>query len=429
MTDYTTRNHKLQDQIRPKRPMKKTSLFFANCPIHFEDLLSIEITNFGLELKEVTTGGAYFQAPTHQALRYMFHTRLASHIYLIIDKIEASNAEALYRNVKKIDWTKIIKGHHTFKIQAQLTKQIIRENVFKNEIFLSQKIKDGIVDQFVEKRKKRPTVELNNPINTIFAQFERKSFKKYSATLSVRLNQTPLTQRGFKRHLGAAPLRENLAQGLILRSHWDPKTTAFIDLMAGSGTLLMEATLIALDLPAQFKPILKGDLLGLELLPGPLYSSDINSLKRTLKQMIPEILSKLKSPNQFEIIGIEKDRFTASQCRKNLGQSEFDRFVQLKTGNCLELDTVPTLKQKKVVFCNPPYGVRLKNESADYSTEDLYKDIGECLKNKYNPSESYVLAMESKMRKSIQLQTSERIPFVHGGPEGRLLHYSIFDKN
>ncbi len=211
--------------------------FFASCPIGLSDLVEQELKALNLKTFEKTIGGVVFESNWEGCYRANLNSRYASRILKPLLDFPAYSADDIYHNVRKHDFTKYIKPDQTVAIDA-----VVKDCTINDQRFLAMKVKDAIVDQFRDKFGTRPDVENKQPDLRIHI----KGYKnKY--LMSLDTSGQSLFIRGYRTMTGEAPLKENLAAGLIGLSGWDKKSP-LLDLFCGSGTVLIEAAMMAANM-------------------------------------------------------------------------------------------------------------------------------------------------------------------------------------
>jgi putative N6-adenine-specific DNA methylase len=207
----------------------------------FEQILANEIKELGGKDINIQNRAVRFKGNKKLLYKANLHLRTALRILVPIWKFKVRNENDLYKNVKNIYWDKYLTTNNTFAIDA-----IVNSDLFNHSKYISYKTKDAIADFFRDKFGKRPNVDIENPDLKINVHIS-KDF----CTVSLDSSGTSLNQRDYRRNPGKAPLNEVLAAGIIMQSNWD-KSSNLIDLMCGSGTFLIEATMMALNIPPNF---------------------------------------------------------------------------------------------------------------------------------------------------------------------------------
>ncbi|WP_333621108.1 THUMP domain-containing protein, partial [Pantoea septica] len=209
---------------------------FASTARGLEELLKSELDALGAQDLQVVQGGVHFEADDRTMYQSLLWSRLASRILLPLGEFGVYSDLDLYVGVQSIDWTELFGSQHTFVVHFSGTNESIR-----NSQFGALKVKDAIVDSFTRQKLPRPNVDREQPDIRINVWLN-----KDRASIALDLSGDALHQRGYRQQTGQAPLKENLAAAIVLRSGWQP-TTPLLDPMCGSGTLLIEAALIACD--------------------------------------------------------------------------------------------------------------------------------------------------------------------------------------
>ena len=360
-----------------------------------EPVLAKELTQLGAN--DVTIGRRMvsFVGDKETMYRANFQLHTAIRILKPIRHFKAKSADEVYEEIKKIDWTQYIGTDKTFAVDA-----VVFSEEFRHSKFVSYKVKDAIVDQFREKTGKRPNISVANPdirLNMHIAEDQ--------CTLSLDSSGESLHRRGYRQESVEAPLNEVLAAGMILMSGWQGDTD-FIDPMCGSGTLLIEAALIAKNMaPGLFRkeyafekwPDFDADLFD------EIYNDD--SQEREFKHHIYGYDIDIKAVNtalmNVKAAGLSGDI--------TVRQQDFKDFTQPQA--------------KSIMITNPPYGERI-------STPDLlgtYKMIGERLKHQFKGNDAWVLSYREECFDQIGLKPSIKIPLFNGSLECEFRKYQMFD--
>ena len=400
--------------------------FFASCSRNLEELLEREASTFGCENISRQTGGINFSSSYETCLEFLLHSRISSRIFKKITEFSIQNLNDLYGKVKNHLWQNIFPLNQTFKIKTIFDSNAKRS--FKNSILFSQKAKDGIVDHFREKTSKRPSVDTQNPDISILIRVEEASDKKWKVIFYLDLCHLPLSQRGYRKNSGEAPLRENLAAGVIMLTDWDPKKDLFIDSMCGSGTLSIEAALISAQIPPTFlkiKSFVENKEKPFSFLKHNWFNKNVglkNYFYQRIESLYEEIENKTKKLSKKQFYASDWDNRVLNTARQNFQKMNLENVINLKKQNALKLPP-PNNEEKGIIICNPPYGVRLGDEE---KLKDLYRDYGENLKRNFKGFRAYIFTGNINLRKQISLSTSKRIPLYNGTIECRLLKYDLY---
>ena len=360
-----------------------------------ENVLAQELTQLGANNVRIGRRMVSFTGDKEMMYRANFQLHTAIRILKPIAHFKAKSAEDMYDEVKKIDWSKYILDGKTFSVDS-----VVYSDEFRTSRFVTYKVKDAIVDQFREKTGTRPNISVSNPdirLNIHIAEDQ--------ATLSLDSSGESLHRRGYRQESVEAPLNEVLAAGMILMTGWKGDTD-FIDPMCGSGTLPIEAALIARNIsPGVFRkefafekwPDFDKDLFD------EIYNDDSQEREFTHHIYAYDIHMKRVNTANLNIraAGLSKDI--------TIQQADFKNFEK------------PA--EKSLLIMNPPYGERI-------STPNLmatYKMIGERLKHQFAGNEAWVLSYREECFEQIGLKPSIKIPVYNGSLECEFRKYTIFD--
>lgn len=390
---------------------------FASCPRGMEEMLLEEIKSFVQE-PEVGRGGVHFKADWRSALILLITTRLASRVFLKLHEFKFKNEKDIPKHVASYDWQDFIDVRDTLKIQTILDRD--GKKIYKNSVYMSQLVKDGIVDKIKEVRGTRPSVELENPTHSFTFRVEG-DYQCFRGILSVDLCGEALSNRGYRPSGHKAPLRENLAAALLMASDWNPKEDTLIDGMCGSGTILAEAALMMAEIsPAYLRC---GRRISFSFENHPWFKAD-TALKKWWDELKTKAYAegkrKIGEFPEYKIYGFDNHKNALHVSRETM------KILGLKREHVpLDMEDVTQLEpptDSGVFICNPPYGERL----GDFDElAGLYYKLGENLKANFKGFRAYVFTGNPELRKKIRLQTSERIPFFNGKIECRLLRYEM----
>lgn len=360
-----------------------------------EPVLAKELTQLGANEVQIGRRMVSFMGDKEMMYRANFQLHTAIRILKPIKHFKALSADDVYREVQKIDWSEYIGLDKTFAVDS-----VVFSEEFRHSKFVAYKVKDAIVDQFREKTGKRPNISVANPdirLNIHIAEDK--------CTLSLDSSGESLHRRGYRQESVEAPLNEVLAAGMILMTGWQGETD-FIDPMCGSGTLLVEAALIAHNMaPGLFRKEYAFE-------KWPDFDSDL----------FDRIYNDDSSEREFthHIYGYDVDIKAVNTARLNVRaagllnditveEADFKNFIQPK--------------EKSIIVTNPPYGERI-------STPDLlgtYKMIGERLKHQFLNNDAWILSYREECFDQIGLKPSIKIPVYNGSLECEFRKYQIFD--
>ena len=360
-----------------------------------EPVLAKELTQLGANEVQIGRRMVSFMGDKEMMYRANFQLHTAIRILKPIKHFKALSADDVYREVQKFDWSEYIGLDKTFAVDS-----VVFSEEFRHSKFVAYKVKDAIVDQFREKTGKRPNISVANPdirLNIHIAEDK--------CTLSLDSSGESLHRRGYRQESVEAPLNEVLAAGMILMTGWQGETD-FIDPMCGSGTLLVEAALIAHNMaPGLFRKEYAFE-------KWPDFDSD----------MFDRIYNDDSSEREFthHIYGYDVDIKAVNTARLNVRAAGLLNDITVEEADFKNF-TQP--KDKSIIVTNPPYGERI-------STPDLlgtYKMIGERLKHQFLNNDAWILSYREECFDQIGLKPSIKIPVYNGSLECEFRKYQIFD--
>ena len=360
-----------------------------------ETILAEELTNLGADNIQIGRRMVSFTGDKEMMYKANFCLRTAIRILKPIKQFKAKDPDEVYEAIKAICWEDYLNGDKSFAVDS-----VVFSDEFRHSKFVAYKVKDAIVDYFREKTGKRPSVRINKPdvlLNIHIAQDK--------CTLSLDSSGESLHRRGYRQEAVEAPLNEVLAAGMILMTGWRGECD-LIDPMCGSGTIPIEAALIARNIaPGVFRKEFafeKWNDFDQDLFDN-VYNDDSQEREFTHK-----IYGYDNNPRANEIAlhnmkaaGVSKDIVLALQ--------PFQQFQQPK--------------EKAILITNPPYGERI-------STNDLlglYQMIGERLKHAFQGNDAWILSYREECFDQIGLKPSQKIPLFNGALECEFRKYQIFD--
>ncbi len=369
--------------------------FFAPCPRGLEVLLVEELKRIGAGNVNVAPGGAAFSGDMETCWRANLESRLASRILLRLAHVPYKSEREVYATTFAIDWRALFAVTQSIRVDVNAIRCPLR-----SLDFVTLRIKDAVCDHFRSKLDKRPDVDTREPDVRIHGFLDATHF-----TLYLDTSGDPLYKRGWRADVGEAPLKENLAAGMILLSGWDGKAP-FYDPMCGSGTLLIEAAMIALGIPSGARRHF-----GFEKLAG-------HDAARwaAVRQ---SVLDRAQAPHPLDIYGSDLSGREVERTRENLEAAGLLGVVIAAPGDILE---VPAPAASGVMVTNPPYGVRLGETS---ELAEFYPNLGNALKARFAGWRCYFLSADPDFAKLIRLSASKRTPLFNGPLECRLYEYKM----
>ena len=380
-----------------KNISKKTYMEFELIAKTFqglEEVLAKELTPLGANNVEIGRRMVSFTGNKEMMYRANFSLRTALRILKPIKHFKAQSAEEVYDAVKAIEWEQYLTVDKTFAVDA-----VVFSDEFRHSKFVAYKVKDAIVDYFREKTGDRPNVRLNNPdlaLNIHVAQDK--------CTLSLDSSGESLHRRGYRQETMEAPLNEVLAAGMILMTGWQGECD-FIDPMCGSGTLPIEAALIARNIaPGVFRKE---------------YAFEKwNDFDQAL---FDHIYNDDSAEREFEhkIFGYDNNRQAIEVATRNVRAAGLTKVVEI---TLRDFEDFQTPEEKAIIVSNPPYGERI---SAD-DLLGLYAMIGNRLKNVFKEGDAWILSYREECFDKIGLKPSVKIPVFNGALECEFRKYQLF---
>ena len=367
----------------------------AKTMAELEPILAQELIELGANNVQIGTRMVSFTGDSALLYKANLHCRTAVRILKPINTFVANSTDQLYEEIKKMDWEQYLTLEKTFSIDAAVFSQF-----FSHSQFVSFRVKDAIVDYFYAKYDKRPSVNVTNPDLVLSIHISDNK-----CTLSLDSSGESLHKRGYRVAQTEAPLNEVLAAGMILKSGWQGECN-FIDPMCGSGTLLIEAAMIALNIP-----------------PG-IHRANFafekwNDFDRDL---FSEIYNDDSSAKTFDhkIIGSDMSAEAISIAEMNVKNAGLKDYITLEVKSFEQYTEAP--QPAGVLMTNPPYGERLKVDDI----EALYNMIGDRLKHIFTGYNAYVLGYNKENLVSVGLKPSKRFPLFNGPLECEMRKYEIF---
>lgn len=382
--------------------------YFATCPKGLEGLLNTELHQLGAEDIRETVAGVYFSGDIAMAYRACLWSRLANKVLLPMASFEADSQEALYDGVRELRWEEHLSPNGSLLVDFIGTSDAIR-----NTQFGALKVKDAIVDCLRDFSGERPSVAKRDPDLRVNVRLARNK-----AIVSIDLSGDSLHRRGYRVKQGSAPMKENLAAGILIRAGWPDIAAqggALLDPMCGSGTLLIEAALIAADIA----PGLMRGSFGFER-----WLNHRNDIWLTLREdAFARKAAGLAKPDLPEIRGYDADLKVVRAAEENIISAELDRWLRVSRKELKDF-VKPTHKAMDhgIVISNPPYGERLGEIE---SLKLLYAHLGERLRNEFTGWRAGVFTGNPELGKQMGLRADKKYKFFNGTIPSELLMFSI----
>ncbi|MCK0161964.1 class I SAM-dependent RNA methyltransferase [Allomuricauda sp. F6463D] len=362
----------------------------------FEPILAKELRNLGAGHVEEGVRNVTFEGDIGFMYKANLCLRTALKVFKPIKTFRVFNEKDLYRNIYELDWPEFFDVEKTFAIDS-----IANTDVFDNSMFVSLKAKDAIVDKFREVVRERPNVKTQDPDIRINIHIY-----KNTCTVSLDSSGNSLHQRGYRILTNIAPINEVLAAGLLLNSGWDGKTD-FMDPMCGSGTFLIEAAMIACNIPANINRASYAFM-------------HWNDYDEELHNKIVD--ASLKKVREFhhKIIGYDKAPSAVRKTQENVDHANLSDYISVERKDFFRTEK-PVEDKLHMVF-NPPYGERLPID-----VEAFYGKIGDTLKQNYPGTYAWLITSNLEALKCVGLRPSKKIKTFNGKLEARLVKYDIYE--
>ena len=363
---------------------KEELLITLKCFYGFEGVLAEELVELGYNEPEILNRAVRIRGNWQDVYKLNLYIRCAIAVLVEIERFYIQSEEDLYKRALKVKWTELFDINKTFAI-----KGAIFSSIFKNTHYPFLLVKDAIVDKFKAKQDERPNIDIKKP-SILFDLY----IKDREVTISVNTSGLPLFQRGYRNAVGPAPLNEVVAASLIRLSGWDRKQT-FVDPFCGSGTLLIEAALLATGIPSNIER----------------QHYAFKNLKNFDAAMWDEIYENAPRNTRSlpcTIIGGDLSDEMVLKARRNLRGFSFGRFIEVQSCSFEKLK----VESPVFVLTNPPYDERI---SADVSP--LYENIGNWLKHDLTESKAWIISSSEEGLKSVGLRPSKKYKVFNGDLE------------
>jgi len=370
-----------------------TEHFFAPCPRGLEQPLADELAELGIKGAAITPGGVAFTGPFETVYTVNLHSRIASRVLWRVAHAPYSAEKDLYALAHATAWESYFPATHTLRVDVVATRSPL-----KSLKFATLTIKDGVCDRFRERDGLRPSIAKLGADARVYAYLDATQ-----ATLYLDTSGEALFKRGYRVAEVEAPIRENLAAGILRVVGWTPEIPLY-DPMCGSGTFLIEAAQIALNIPAGSKR--RFGFYKLKQFDAPAWQR----LRDIARQAPPQGL-------QVHGSDIAKDALRAALA--NFTAAGVDEVIRIRSGDLLDM---PAPAPSGIMVCNPPYGERL----SDLETMGaFYPRLGDTLKKHYAGWTCHFISADKRMEKALRLKSTRKIPLMNGDLDCRLYEFKV----
>ena len=369
--------------------------FFATCPRGLEALLVEELSTQQAHKILATDGGVSFEGNLEIMYRVNLYSRIATRVMSRVGQGSYTTEEDIYKATFKLNWPSLFKVNQTIRVKVTGVKCPL-----KSLDFVTLRIKDAVCDRFREEGALRPSVSVRDPDVRIHAYLTQDQYQLYLDTSGA-----PLYQRGFRDVSVIAPLRENLAAGILMLTGWKPGTP-LLDPMCGSGTFLIEAAMMAVNQPPGMKRTF-----GFQKL---------TSFDESLwKKIETEATNKMRAIEFLDIYGSDMDLRAVRVARHNLKVAGLEEVAKVMQSDFVKLEP-PT--SEGVLVTNPPYGQRI---GEDEDLKEVYPVWAKHMKESFGGWDTYFLTADLEMPKDMRLKPTKKTPLFNGALECRLFEIKM----
>ncbi|TXT26786.1 MAG: putative N6-adenine-specific DNA methylase [Gallionellaceae bacterium] len=369
--------------------------FFAPCPRGLEAVLADELRGLGAQDVRATDGGVHFCGGWPLCYRVNLHSRIASRVLWRVAASDYRSEQDIYNAACALPWGAWFDVSRTIRVNVAAIKCPL-----KSLDFATLRIKDAVCDKFRQIAGERPSVDTHAPDMRIHAFLDQSRM-----TLYLDTSGEPLFKRGVRLHTNIAPIRENLAAGILKLAGWQPGTP-LLDPMCGSGTFLIEAALMSLNIAPGINRSFAFELLK-------------NFDAATGRAIRAEAQAAQMPVAELPIYGSDLYGDALKAAHRNLDEADIRQAVDLKQANALEI-SAPA--DHGVLVANLPYGERMGELK---ELEELYPKLGDMLKKKFGGWNVYLFTSDLRLPKFIRLSASRRTPLFNGAIECRLFEYRM----
>lgn len=363
-----------------------------------EQVLAAELIELGANNVQIERRAVSFTGDKRMLYTANFCLRTASRILVPIASFAAKTTDDIYRQVKQLDWAQYMTSKTTFQIDAT-----VYSDLFRHSQFVTYRVKDAIVDWWLEHGGVRPSVQLTNPDIYLNVHIAGNI-----VTLSLDSSGESLHKRGYRIANTQAPINEALAAGMLLMAGWKGQCD-FYDPMCGSGTLLIEAALIARNIaPGIYRK-------GFAFEKWANFDADL----------FEHVYNDDSREREFthKIYGSDAGFYAMQAATKNVMSANLQRDIEIKQIRIEELRLADKNTEGALVMMNPPYGERL---SQDKNVLRLYQDIGTALKHQFSGATAWIISSNEEALKCVGLRPAKRIHLVNGDLECLFNQYVLF---
>ncbi len=359
-----------------------------------------ELHALGLTRTTCGIGGVYFTGDMNDCYKANMWLRTAARVLLELGRFPAQTPASLYKGAKAIVWGDLFRLNQTFAVFAN-----VRDSLIDHSGFTALKVKDAIADSFRTMYGRRPNVDTKDPDIRVYVRIY-----KDECVINLDTSGESLHKRGYRLEKGEAPLRETLAAAILYLAGYDGKAV-LCDFMCGSGTIAIEAAMIAMNVA----PGLLRKNFGFQRL--------ISFNKRAWRRVVDDATAKRRHKVLYYIYASDISKKNIEITKSNARRADVRSAIDISVG-----DFKDTVKQSDtgLLISNPPYGERLDADQ-DEKLIELYKTIGDTLKNGYTGYDAYIFSGNPELVKKIGLKAAKKTPLYNGAIECRLMKYELYE--
>lgn len=379
-------------------PFTKESRIIITCPKYMSSYLSEEVHGLGFTVTEHWSTGVSIEGSLNDCIKLNMNIRTGNQVLWLWSEAVATNADDLYKHALQLNWEDLLDVDGYISITSNVQNDTIDNNLYANV-----KLKDAIVDRFREKTEMRPNSgpERNKTVVHLF-------WKDSEASIYLDTSGETLSKHQYRKQPGLAPMQENLAAATIMATKWD-RNSNFVNPMCGSGTLAIEAAMMALN---RIPGLLRSNY-------GFMHIKGFD--EEYYEQLRREARLAVKKTIDFEIIASDLDPIALHAAKSNAKTAGVDLHITFRKEDFRE---TPCPSGKGVVMFNPEYGERL----GEYEElETIYKAMGDYLKKEAKGYFGYIFTASPNLAKKVGLKAERKIEFFNSKLECRLLEYELYD--
>ncbi|RKF19917.1 bifunctional 23S rRNA (guanine(2069)-N(7))-methyltransferase RlmK/23S rRNA (guanine(2445)-N(2))-methyltransferase RlmL [Alginatibacterium sediminis] len=361
--------------------------FFASCAMGLEQLIDEELQQLDAQTIKMGVGGLRFEGSLETAYQMCLWSRYSSRVLMTLADTRFDSSDSLYAVANDIVWEDYFEINQTFAVYCSGTNRIIN-----NSQFAALRVKDAIVDRFARLQGDRPSVSKESPDVRIMVHISREK-----VMISLDLCGEVLSKRGYRTEQGDAPLKENLAAALVKRANWTEKR--LVDPMCGSGTILIEAAMMAADIAPGLNRYFHLEALGN-------FDADI---WRTVQEQALERREKGLESCDRQLIGYDIDRRMITIANANIERAGLSKLISVHRQDAVLIDNAP--KEKGLIISNPPYGERLGEVT---SLIGLFLGLGAVIKNHFSGWRVALLSSTPELFDYLRMRSHKQYKFMNG---------------